>query len=304
MDAIASLRASRTGLWTVALEGVPLPAAREIAAELDEMGWGSLWFGEAYGRDAMAAAQAYATATQRLVVGTGIASIYARGPMALASAARSVEALAPGRFVLGVGVSHRPLVERDRGETYGPPVVAMADYLEAMDAAPYFGADSAVPPRVVAALGPRMLQLARDRTAGAHPYLVTPEHTATARSVLGQDAVLVVEQAVVLDQDRTESLRRAHEHLTIYTGLPNYRSNWFRLGFSEDDAVPGGSDRLCDALVVQGDETAVADRVREHLEGGADHVLLQVLGASLGDVPMNEWRSLAPVMAGFRSPNP
>jgi probable F420-dependent oxidoreductase len=298
MDAVTALRTNRTGLWTGALEALPVGAAREVVAELDGLGWGSLWFGEAYGREALTAAQAYVTAAERLVVGTGIANIYARGPMATVAAARTIEGLAPGRFVLGLGVSHQPLVERDRGASYGPPLAAMAAYLDEMAAAPYFAADQALPPTVLAALGPRMLELARERTAGAHPYLVTPQHTLEARAVLGPDPLLVVEQAVVLGQDRTEALRRAHEHLAIYTGLPNYRNSWLRLGFDESDAVRGGSERLADALVAMGDADVVAVRVAEHLEAGADHVLLQVLGTDLGQVPLDEWRALAPGSGG------
>jgi probable F420-dependent oxidoreductase len=288
-----ALRSTSVGLWTPALESQPGPRAQEVAAEIDELGYGSLWLPEAYGREAFTGAQALLAATSRLVVGTGIASIYARGAMAANGAARLVEALTPGRFVLGLGVSHRPSVERDRKETYLPPIRAMADYLDDLAAAPYFGADAVMPPMVLAALGPRMLGLARDRTEGAHSYLVTPEHTASARATLGAGPLLVVEQAVVLDQAREESLRRAHDHLNIYTGLPNYRNSWLRQGFAEEDFVRGGSERLADALVVQADESAVMTRVGEHLEAGADHVVLQVLGSDLAQLPMGEWRSLA-----------
>jgi probable F420-dependent oxidoreductase len=292
--AAAALRSIPIGLWTPALEAQPGPRAQEVAAELDELGYGSLWLPEAYGREAFTGAQALLAATHNMVVGTGIASIYARGPMAANGAARLVEALTPGRFVLGLGVSHRPSVERDRKETYLPPIRAMADYLDDLAAAPYFGADAVLPPMVLAALGPRMLGLARDRTAGAHSYLVTPEHTASARHTLGTEPLLVVEQAVVFDQERGESLRRAHDHLNIYTGLPNYRNSWLRQGFAEEDFVRGGSERLAEALVVQGDESAVMTRVGEHLDAGADHVLLQVLGSDLAHLPMDEWRALAP----------
>ena len=298
MDAVTALRTHPTGLWTGALEALPIAAAQEVVAELDALGWGSLWFGEAYGREAFTAAQAYLAATERLIVGTGIANIYARGAMAAAAAARTVEGTAPGRFVLGLGVSHQPLVERDRGEVYRAPLPAMTEYLDAMDAAPYFGADAVQPPRMLAALGPKMLELARSRTAGAHPYLVTPQHTMEARAVLGETPLLVVEQAVVLDQPRDEALRRAHEHLTIYTGLPNYRNNWLRLGFDESDFGRGGSDRLADALVTMGDAALISARVDEHLEAGADHVLLQVLGTDLGQVPLDEWRVLAAALSG------
>jgi len=296
MTAPDALRSTRTGLWTAALEVLPGPRAQETAAELDELGYGSLWLPEAFGREAFTGAQAVLAATRRMVVGTGIASIYGRGPMAANGAARLLESLAPGRFVLGLGVSHRPAVEGARKTEYLPPIEAMTAYLDDLGSALYFGPDPELPPIVLAALGPTMLALARDRTAGAHSYLVTPEHTATARETLGSAPLLVVEQAVVLDQDRGESLRRAHAHLDIYMGLPNYRNSWRRQGFEEDDLVRGGSDRLADALVVQGDPEAVAARVRAHLDAGADHVVVQVLGADLGEVPMPEWRTLAPVL--------
>ena len=297
MAAVDTLRTTRTGLWTPALEALPGPSAQEVAAELDDLGFGSLWLPEAVGREAFTGALAILTATRRMVVGTGIASIYGRGPMAANGAARLLESLAPGRFVLGLGVSHRPAVEGARKTPYLPPVEAMTSYLDDLADALYFGADPDLPPIVLAALGPKMLGLARDRTAGAHSYLVTPAHTASARTTLGDGPLLVVEQAVVLDQGREEAMRRAHAHLDIYTGLPNYRNSWLRQGFADEDLVRGGSERLADALVVQGDEDAVLVRVREHLDAGADHVLLQVLGANHFQVPMPEWRALAPALA-------
>jgi probable F420-dependent oxidoreductase len=173
----------------------------------------------------------------------------------------------------------------------------MSSYLDELAAAPYFAADAVLPPVVLAALGPRMLELARDRTAGAHPYLVTPEHTKEARAILGPDALLVVEQAAVLGCDRDETRRRAHEHLSIYTGLANYRNSLRRLGFGDDDFVPGGSDRLADALVVGGDEHAILAQANEHLDAGADHVCLQLLGTDFVTAPVDDWRRLAPAVA-------
>jgi probable F420-dependent oxidoreductase len=180
-----------------------------------------------------------------------------------------------------------------RGHSYGRPLQAVREYLDAMDGAPYLVADGQeAAPRVLAALGPRMLELARDRAQGAHPYLVTPEHTAGARELLGPDAVLAVEQAVVLTDDEDAFRRRAHAHLEVYTGLPNYRENWYRAGFSEDDTVRGGSARLQDALVARGLEDAVA-RVQEHRAAGASHVCVQVLGDDPVGVPREDWRRLA-----------
>ena len=283
----------RLGLWTHALDALPVSQARDAVAALDEQGWGALWFGEAYGREAFTAAQVYLAASSRLTVATGIASIYGRDAVAANAAARTVEAGFPGRFLLGLGVSHAPLVERMRGHAYGRPLAAMGEYLDAMDAAPYRVVDGRQPPpRVLAALGPRMLELARDRAQGAHPYLVTPEHTATARSVLGEGPLLAVEQAVVLGEDVEQWRRRAHWHLEIYTGLPNYRASWVRQGFADEDFVRGGSDRLKDAMVVRGLD-AISRRVQDHLDAGASHVCLQVLGEQPETVPAADWAVLA-----------
>ncbi len=288
-----TLELGRIGIWTGTLDALEVPAAREAVAELDSQGWGSLWFGEAYGREAFTAAQLYLGASSRLVVGTGIANIYGRDAVTAGAAARTLNAAYPERFILGLGVSHVPLVERMRGHNYGRPVAAMSEYLDALDAAPYMVAGTpALPVRVLAALGPRMLELARDRADGAHPYLVTPEHTASARELLGPDRLLVVEQAAVLSEDEDSWRERAHAHLEIYTGLPNYRNSWLRQGFSEEDAVRGGSERLKRALVLRGLEE-VSARVQEHLDAGASTVLVQVLGAHVAEVPKADWARLA-----------
>ncbi|MCW2608560.1 MAG: hypothetical protein JWO60_3253 [Frankiales bacterium] len=291
-----TLDLGRIGIWSGALDALPVSQAAEAVAELDELGYGAFWFGEAYGREAFTAASLYLGASRRMVVATGIASIYGRDAVAANSASRTLSAAYPDRFLLGLGVSHAPLVERMRGHSYGKPVQAMREYLDAMDAAPCFAAEGQTPaPRVLAALGPKMLELSRDRAQGAHPYLVTPEHTREARGVLGQDALLCVEQAVVLTEDEDVFRRRAHAHLEIYTGLPNYRNSWLRQGFTEDDAVRGGSARLQDALVAKGLDAARA-RVQEHLDAGATHVCVQVLGDDAFAVPREDWRALAPAL--------
>jgi probable F420-dependent oxidoreductase len=268
----------------------------DIASEIESMGFSALWIPEAYGRESFTNAGLLLADTTSLVVATGIANIWARDAVASANASRTLTAAYDDRFVLGLGVSHEPLVKGMRGHAYQTPYVAMREYLLAMDQSYMLAAEGSTrSARVIAALGPKMLELAATLTDGAHPYLVTPAHTAHARSLLG-DKFLGVEQAVVLGQNREESLRRAHEHLEFYTGLPNYRNSWRRQGFSDDDLVRGGSERLCDALVAQGDEASVLARVREHLDAGADHVCLQVLGADFGQVPLEEWRQLAPVV--------
>ncbi|HEY5334657.1 MAG TPA: LLM class F420-dependent oxidoreductase [Mycobacteriales bacterium] len=285
------------GIWTGALDALAPAQAREQVAELDEQGWGSLWYGEAYGREAFTNAAMLLGASERLPVGTGIANIYGRDAVAMKGAALTVAAQFPGRFVCGMGVSHQPLVERMRGHEYGGPIATMRAYLDAMDQAPYAAVSPAEPPPfVLAALGPKMLELARDRTAGAHPYLATPEHTAQAKDILGPDKELVVEMAAVLSDDPDVWKARAHWHLEIYTGLPNYVNNWKRLGFTDDDAVRGGSDRLKEALVARGDETAIRGKVQEHLDAGATQVVVQVLGENPADVPTGDWRRLAPAL--------
>lgn len=286
------------GLWTHDHEWVDPARVGELAAELESMGWPALWVDEAWGREALTSAALLLAGSTRLVVATGIASIWARDPVAAANASRTLAAASGGRFVLGLGVSHRPLVERLRGHEYDRPVAAMAAYLAAMDAAPMVAAEAeARAPRVVAALGPKMLALAAQSADGAFPYLVTPEYAARARSAVG-GSFLVVEQAVVLGGDRDEYYARAHRHLNHYTGLENYRASWRRQGFSDEDFVRGGSDRLCDAMVVFGQEAQVVARVAELRDAGADHVLLQVIGADERGVPLGEWRRLAAALCG------
>jgi probable F420-dependent oxidoreductase len=268
----------------------------EIARDIESMGYRALWVPEAMGRESFTNAALLLAGTRSLVVATGIANIWARDAVASASAAKTLTAAYDERFVLGLGVSHEPLVQRLRGHQYETPYQVMRDYLLAMDRAPMMASEGSVTPsRVIAALGPKMLELSATQANGAHPYLVMPAHTAQARALVG-DQFLGVEQSVVLGQDREEFLRRAHEHLNFYTGLPNYQNSWKRQGFSDDDFVRGGSERLCDALVVHGDEATVLARVQEHLDAGADHVCLQVLGSEFGDVPLDEWRQLAPVV--------
>jgi probable F420-dependent oxidoreductase len=296
----------RIGLWTGSLEGLTPAAIPDVLGELDDQGWGSLWFGEAVGREAFTAAQLYLGATRRMAIGTGIANIYGRDASAAGAAARTIKAMHPGRFVLGLGVSHAPLVERHRGHHYGRPLSAMREYLDALDRTqPMAAGEDTMPPVVLAALGPRMLELSRDRTAGAHPYLTLPEHTARAREILGGTAddgpALVVEHAAVVaegvDDDDEVWRSRAHDHLNVYTGLPNYRNSWTRQGFDESDYVRGGSDRLKHAMVTRGVEATRA-RVQEHLDAGASNVLVQVLGENVLAPPVEDWRIAAEALLG------
>ncbi|TAK69394.1 MAG: LLM class F420-dependent oxidoreductase [Actinomycetota bacterium] len=290
----------RIGIWSAVLDRVEVSQTRDLVAELDETGWHALWFGESTGRESMANSAMLLGASQRLVIGTGIASIYARDPMAANGGSRLLAAQYPGRFVLGLGVSHRPLVEGGRHQTYGPPLQAMSAYLDAMDAVSSRSVEAAGPraPRVLAALGPRMLELARDRADGALPYLVTPDHTAGARQILGPDKTLAVEQSVVLTADRQVALARGRDHLAQYLPLPNYVRSWRRQGFTEDDLSGGGSDRLVNALVAWGEPDQIAAAVAEHLAAGADHVCVQVVPTDDAPIPVAQWRALAPALLG------
>jgi probable F420-dependent oxidoreductase len=283
----------RVGIWTSALEGQPSVRAGEAAAEIEALGFGALWSPEAMGREAFTNAALLLGATRRIVVATGIANIWARDAMAMAAAQQTLTEAYPDRFLLGIGVSHAPLVGM-RGHDYAKPLTAMRRYLDAMDSAPFMAAaPSTAPVRVIAALAPQMLKLAAERSAGSHPYFVPPEHTAQARAILGTGRLLAPEQAIVLETDATKARDIARAHMAIYLGLPNYVNNLKRLGFGDEDIGNGGSDRLVDAIVAWGDIDAVAARVRAHHAAGADHVCIQVLDADPRTVPMRQWRDLA-----------
>ena len=268
---------SRIGVWW-ASDTWPMPAAQEVARDIESMGYGSLFLPEIGFKDALIESAAFLQATDRLVIGTGIANIHARIPETAEGAGRTLTALHPGRFVLGLGVSHGPLVAR-LGVVYEKPLATMRDYLGRMAALPeIIEPGSGRPTRLLAALGPKMIELSGTDADGAHPYLATPAHTATAREILGPDKWVVPEQAVVVGGDDAEQLRRAHLHLQIYSGLPNYRNSWKRLGFDESDFVPGGSEKLARGIVGMGSVEQAAATVTAHLDAGADHVLVQVLG--------------------------
>lgn len=284
----------RVGIWTFQLETQTASAAQEAAAQVEDLGFKALWFPEAVGREALTQAGLLLAATKRIVLATGIANIWARDAMAMAGAQKTLTEAYPDRFLLGLGVSHAPLVEDVRGHSYHKPLSFMRSYLDAMDAAPYVApAPTTEPVRVIGALAPKMLKLAAERTAGAHPYFVPPEHTASARSILGKGPILAPEQAVVFETDPSKAREMARAHMATYIGLPNYVNNLKRLGFTDDDIANGGSNRLVDSIVVWGDMDAVVKRVRAHHDAGADHVCVQVLTADPTSLPWREWRELA-----------
>lgn len=290
-------RLGRTGVWLASLAATPAARAREAAREIEGLGYSALWVGETpVGREALTHAALLLSATDTLQVATGIANIYGRDPIA---AANGAAALAEGwgdRFVLGLGVSHKPLVT-GRGHDYDSPLRFMRDYLDGMDGASSGVPLAATPPRVLAALRRKMLELAAERTQGAHTYFVPPEHTARAREILGPDPVLAPEQAVVVERDTDRAREIARGYAAMYLALPNYVNNLRELGFSDADFDDGGSDRLIDAIVARGEPEAIAERVRAHHEAGADHVCVQPLADSV-DVQIEHLRLLAPALAG------
>jgi probable F420-dependent oxidoreductase len=289
----------RVGIWTFSLELQPAPRAQEAAAELETLGYRALWIPEAMGREAFTHAGLLLAGTTRLVVATGIANVWARDAMAMAAAEKTLDEAYPGRFLLGLGVSHAPLVEGMRGHRYEKPLSFMRRYLDAMDAAPFMASPPATPPqRVIGALAPKMLALSAQRTLGAHPYFVPPEHTARARGIMGAGPLLAPEQAVVLETDATAARAVARGHMAMYLGLPNYANNLRSLGFGDDDLANGGSDRLVDAIVAWGDVDAIRARIRAHHDAGADHVCIQVLAPDPRALPMAAWRELAPALLG------
>ncbi|KUL37111.1 F420-dependent oxidoreductase [Streptomyces sp. NRRL F-4489] len=291
-------RIGRVGVWHGGLGRAAAAAAREFAAEAERLGYGALWFGEAKGsKEAFAHAGLLLAATERLTVATGIANIWVRDATAMNAGAHTLAEAYGGRFLLGLGASHAPQVE-GRGHAYAKPLAAMRSYLAAMDEAAYEGPAPTPPARVLAALGPKMLELAAERAAGVHPYFVTPEHTARARAALGATPVLAPEQAVLLETDpaTARALIREH-HLGSYLALPNYVNSLRRLGFEDGDFTGGGSDRLVDAIVAWGDVDAIRRRVREHHDAGADHVALQPIAAG-GDLGLGQLRELAPALIG------
>jgi probable F420-dependent oxidoreductase len=246
------------------------------------------------GRESFTNSALLLSATERLVVATGIASIWARDAMAMAAGQLTLSEAFPGRFLLGMGVSHQPMVDHVRGHRYDKPLSTMRAYLDAMDSVIYVAPQPEVEPRrVLAALGPKMLALAAERALGAHPYFVPVEHTAFARETLGDGPMLCPEQAVVLSTDADEARAAARTHMATYLSLPNYTNNLRRMGWTDDDLGDGGSDRLVDAIVAWGDVDAIAERVQVHHDAGADHVCLQVLDRDATALPMAQWRELA-----------
>lgn len=261
----------RVGIWypTDRLDAAGL---RALLRTVEGHGYGTLWYPESRGFESIALAGFLLANSERLTIGSSIANIYARDAFTARRALATLNALRGGRFVLGLGVSHIPLVEGLRGHRYEKPVPAMRAYLEGIRK----GGDAALEgPVLLAALGPKMLALAAAQADGAVPYNVTPEHTRQAATVLGPGKVLAVEQKVCVETDRARARALGRRELARYMALPNYVNNWLRLGFTEAELADGGSDRFIDAMVLSGDAEAVKRGLRAHFEAGATHVCLQ-----------------------------
>jgi len=259
-----------------------------VAAELESLGYGTLWSSGGFEPGLAPRFGELLAATDRAVVASGIASIWTTKPADVATAIADLEERFDDRFLFGIGASHSMIVQ-----DYTRPYSRMVEYLDGLDAA-----DSPIARerRVLAALGPRMLELAKERAAGAHPYFVPVEHTAYAREVLGPGPLLATEVAVVLETDRDAALQRAREYASIYLPLPNYANNLRRFGYTDDDIEGGGSDRLIEAVIPWGDAGRVAERVRAHLDAGADHVCVQVV-ADYFTFPLAPYRELASALS-------
>jgi probable F420-dependent oxidoreductase len=291
------------GIWSFQLDVQPMARAQRAAAELDDLGIGALWIPEAVAREPFANAALLLAATAGMTVATGIAGIHARTAMTMNAGWRTLSEAFPGRFLLGMGVSHQSMVDGNHQGQYGDkPYSTMVDYLDRMDAGIFMGAAAEdAPTRVLAALGPRMLRLSAQRGAGAHTYFVPVEHTAVAREVLGGEALLAPAQTVVFETDPTAARLIARQFMSRYLALPNYTNNLRRLGWTEGDLADGGSDKLVDAIVAWGSLEQIAARVQQHLDAGADHVCVQVQSANAGHLPLAEWRELASIIPSLRT---
>jgi probable F420-dependent oxidoreductase len=284
----------RVGVWSGELRQHPdTGLVSDAAAELEQLGYSAIFPPGRSGGDVLERSELLLEATDAITVAPGILNVWMHDPADVAKARAKIEHRHPGRFWLGLGISHAPLINRTEPGLYRKPLTKMRQYIDELDTA-----DPPVPPeaRFLAALGPKMLELARDRSSGAHPYLVPVEHTSYAREIIGPDRLLATEQAVLLETDPGRARELARVHLRRYFPLPNYTSNFLRHGFTEDDIAGDGSDRLVDGIVAWGDEQAIADRVNAHLEAGADHVCIQVVGLPDAEPPREQWRRLAPAL--------
>ena len=286
------------GVWSSALRNGERGAVLDAAAELEGLGYGTIWFPGGQHAGLAEHISSILQRTQRVVVAPGIVNIWTHPALEIAAEHHAITGAYPGRFLLGLGVSHQHVLERS-GLRYERPLQKMIGYLDELDAAP---TPVPIDERILAALGPRMLELARDRSCGSHPYFVPPEHTGIVRRTLGPNKVVAPEHMVVLEADPARARAIARPSIDRYLNAPNYTNNLLRLGFTTDDFANGGSDRLVDAIVAWGTPEQIIQRVTEHHAAGADHVCIQVLTETPQDLPtaMAGWRQLAAVFASAR----
>lgn len=264
----------KIGMFTF-MDGMPVAESAEFVRKLERLNYGVLWFPEAWGRDPFAHAAYLMSKTEKLKLATGIANIYARDAIAMAACAKTVAEMGEGRFILGLGVSHTSLVKDLRGHDHSKPYSYMRDYLAKLKSASYSAvAPRNDPPILIAALHPKMLALAGAEASGTHTYLVTAEHTAKARAIIGKDAWICVGQTTILEKDPSRARAAAREHLKFYSAQPNYQRNMRSMGFGDSDLAGGLSDRLIDALIAWGDEGKIRKHFDEHFAAGANHVCI------------------------------
>ena len=285
----------RLGVWTF-FDALTAAEARDYARRIEDLGYGSLWMPEAVGRDPFVTIADLARETTTLGFATGIANIYARDPMTMNTLRLTVGEQTGGRFVLGIGVSHQHLVSGIRGHDYTKPVTTMREYLGAMEKGLFMATKPETdPPIVLAALRKNMLGLSGERTAGAHPYLTTPEHTQRAREILGEEPLLAPEQMIMLEEDADVARKAARATLKNYVRAPNYQKSLLWLGFEEKDFADGvASDRLVDAIVAWGSASKIREHVEQHYQAGADHVCIQPLNPSGPKPDLAALEALAP----------
>ena len=296
---MTQLNLGRVGLWTADFDLVPMAVAQEGIARVEKMGYSTVWVPEAVLREPFASTALLLSATESMVLATGIASLHARTAQTMQAGWKTLTEAFPERFLLGIGVSHAPMVQGVHKGNYDKPYSTMVEYLDAMDAGVFISPQPTTPPRrVLAALGPKMLKLAAERGEGAHPYFTPVEHTAFARDTIGKGPLLAPELAVVLNRQPSEAREIASKYMSTYTRLPNYANNLKRFGFT-DEEITGHADRLVDAIVPSGNIDTVVARIREHLDAGADHVCVQVLTGAPGTLPMRECEELADAVRGL-----
>jgi probable F420-dependent oxidoreductase len=285
------MRLTGTGVWSGHLRYGDAGLIAEAAAELDELGYTAAWIPDV-GGDVLSSVEDLLRATPGITIATGILNIWMHDPAEVAARRAAWDDEWQRRFLMGLGVSHAPLIDHENPGRYQKPFTKMVEFLDGLDRAEVpFPVDA----RALAALRPRMLGLARDRTAGVHPYFVPVEHVAKARATVGPESMIAVELAVVLDTDPSTARETARRHTAVYVNLPNYTNNLRDFGFGDDDFADRGSDRLVDAIVAWGDLDTIARRVAALRDAGADHVCVQAIRSD-DDMPRADWRELAPAL--------